>query len=578
MFCNNCGTELETNSKFCPRCGAPVRSGQQEETPQPAAQQEDPQQPSGTQQTGTQQAGMSLNGEPSGKNRKKIIIPIVAAAAVVIVGVGAFAMTRSNFFRSRFSSPEEYYRSVEQEYINKCVESLSRDKDASANNTVTMSVAIEDAGLAMLGITGYSADTAVDGLNDLEIRLQTGEDGNIYGADAGLYTADGENLVSANAVIDPDSREMYVQIPELSEAYLMFDSEAYDSLGLEAMDVLSANAPDGADMAAVISTYTDIILDYMVNVERENTVISAGGIEQDAVLLNVTVSGRELTDMISEILENMENDETLEKWVSYWCDYMSLMGNYQYGGYYTGSYGNTYSYEAFVDGVRQMKEYLEQNTPLASAELGMEVWVNSGGEITGRSVTVSQGGVTLPLFSYRIAENNGEYGYELVLGDTADEYGEYIRIEGNGTQRADLADGVFTVETAGQAVAQIEMTDYNVRSAEDGYINGTFRLSTDVDPTLAGLGLEITIGSYEGAVSESFSVLSNDVPIATLNMEITDDSDYTPSLPSDSEVYNIRDGADMAEYESTMDIQGLMDRLRSNEFLDMVLSGASYYY
>ena len=27
MFCKNCGTQLDDNQKFCPKCGAPVQQG-----------------------------------------------------------------------------------------------------------------------------------------------------------------------------------------------------------------------------------------------------------------------------------------------------------------------------------------------------------------------------------------------------------------------------------------------------------------------------------------------------------------------------------------------------------------------
>ena len=121
------------------------------------------------------------------------------------------------------------------------------------------------------------------------------------------------------------------------------------------------------------------------------------------------------------------------------------------------------------------------------------------------------------------------------------------------------------------------MSDYNIKSAEDGFLNGTFKLSTDTDPSLAGLALEITIGSYEGSLTESFSVLSNDVPVATLNVETREESDNTPSLPDSTEIYNVMNEADMAAYSESMDLYALEERMRSNEFLDMLFDVYAYY-
>ena len=105
MFCKNCGTQLTEGVKFCPRCGTPIPEQKQTASQQTAA-------PSGTLHTAA----------PSPKkpgSKKKIIIPCVVAGAVLIVSVGAFAMTKTNAFKARFTDPVDYYKAVETAYIDK---------------------------------------------------------------------------------------------------------------------------------------------------------------------------------------------------------------------------------------------------------------------------------------------------------------------------------------------------------------------------------------------------------------------------------------------------------------------------
>ena len=260
MFCRNCGTELKEGANFCPRCGAPVRNRQQ---------------------TGTQQnVRMPAGKQKRSGGRKKIVVPVVTAAAVLVVAVGSFAVARTNFFRSRFSSPEDYYRSVEQAYIDRYTERLDRmSESASDGRSVTMDVTLEEAGLALLGIGGYSSQAAVDGLNDLEIRIQSGEKGGLLGMDAGLYSSDGGRLISANAVLDSDSEELYLQVPELSSGYMLMDSDAFNDMGIQSVSDMAETSGNIEDLSAIISTYTEVMLDYTTDVERENTSVSAGGIE-----------------------------------------------------------------------------------------------------------------------------------------------------------------------------------------------------------------------------------------------------------------------------------------------------------
>ena len=91
----------------------------------------------------------------------------------------------------------------------------------------------------------------------------------------------------------------------------MIDSETFDSMGGNAIGSLTASSPDNADLAAIISTYTDIFLDYAVDVERKDTVISADSVEQEAVVFDVSVGGTQFQDMLTEMLTAMQEDEAL---------------------------------------------------------------------------------------------------------------------------------------------------------------------------------------------------------------------------------------------------------------------------
>ena len=85
----------------------------------------------------------------------------MCVAAAAVIGVGVFAMTRTNFFKSRFSSPASYYADVEQAAINKAAEQTERSQ-AYLNQLTGFkaNLTIEDAGMALFGTAGYDMTDA----------------------------------------------------------------------------------------------------------------------------------------------------------------------------------------------------------------------------------------------------------------------------------------------------------------------------------------------------------------------------------------------------------------------------------
>ena len=265
MFCKNCGTQLTEGVKFCPRCGTPI-----------------PEQ----KQTASQQTAAPSPKKPGSK--KKIIIPCVVAGAVLIVSVGAFAMTKTNAFKARFTDPVDYYKAVETAYIDKNAAILEKTaSNKSDSSSITMGVDIDDAGIALLGIGNYDTEAITNGLNELELRVDYGQKDDLLGAEAALYSGK-DCIVSANTVIDSAYKEAYIQIPEVSSGYLWIDEEAYSDASLGSLSILT-DIPDTANLSPLFSKYAKIMLDYAEDVEREKDKLEVDGIEQKTTHLTVTM-------------------------------------------------------------------------------------------------------------------------------------------------------------------------------------------------------------------------------------------------------------------------------------------------
>ena len=576
MFCRNCGSEMKDGTKFCPRCGTPVapaHSPAQDMGPQDTGTYGTGQQgqPAGGRNQWTAQSGQPAGeprqwqGQPSKKkkgSKKKVIIPIVTVAVVAAAGIGVFAFTQSNFFQSKFSSPEEYYRSVEEAYIDKGMKALSNVVDGEDLNEITASVNLEDAGVAMLGLSGYISDAEVDALDDLEIQINTGKKDGVSGAKAALYSGD-ESILTANTVIDTDSGDLYVQFPELSESYIRISE---DTTSVDFQELLGMGTVlDFSSLPDMLPKYLDVMLDYATDVERQDSTLQVGNISQDATLLEVRIGGGQLADMAVDLMETMQKDKDLEEIMVNLGDYM-MAADPSFG--YSGQ-------EFYDEAMNQLQETMDEARSEGvpeSAAIEMDVWVDGDGNIIGRTITLVDSEETMEIFHSLEAQDGADYASELSVGDISNvSDGGYVSLEGEGTIKGGKADGSYTLMSEDEEVLQIEVSDYDVKLADEGYLNGTFLFTSDTEPSLSGFGLQAEIHSDSSDAEAVISVLSSDVPVATLNLGVSSAGSYEPGLPAGVTVYDGDNDEDMSAYGREVDPDALEARVRSNAFLSWIM-------
>ena len=240
--------------------------------------------------------------------------------------------------------------------------------------------------------------------------------------------------------------------------------------------------------------------------------------------------------------------------------------------YYDDSYydGEAY-YDSFVESLDNAIIEIEEYGALEELEAEMDVWVDKDGEIIGRTLTVSDSEKTMEVFNYQTVREKDKFACVLSFGDPASEYGDYVLLEGNGSIKKDLADGTFTLESYGASLMEFTLSNYDLKSAKEGYFNGTLTAHSDMSSDLSGYGLEIAVGSNADGGECTFSILSNDVSLGSIHMTYTNDSDYTPKIPDSSELYNVMDYEDMYDYEDSMDLSALEENCKKNELLSFML-------
>ncbi len=161
MFCDQCGNPVGDSEKFCSRCGAPILPlGQEQAEPEKPEQETvtpesgqaavtpEPEQPIALSVPVKQEPPVApaipdepaVRGKKGGKKSGKKAVffalggVLLVLVAVCVVNAGKIA----NFFSRSFSSPEKYYRQIEQETVERMAEQYSAYYDMLVGNPLRL--------------------------------------------------------------------------------------------------------------------------------------------------------------------------------------------------------------------------------------------------------------------------------------------------------------------------------------------------------------------------------------------------------------------------------------------------------
>lgn len=171
---------------------------------------------------------------------------------------------------------------------------------------------------------GFTEQAGVS-LQPISVTTVTKQKGSNTAADVSL-TYGGNNLVSANAIYSRDNKSAYVQIPELSDAYLMVNVDSLkDKVGSELssqgidLDSLFDSA-EGADvdfdtdaLEKDLEEYKKVMEDsFPKPVDGEKKTGDIDGNEYSYTTKEYTISGNDVKVAFKAVLDKAKDDATLK--------------------------------------------------------------------------------------------------------------------------------------------------------------------------------------------------------------------------------------------------------------------------
>lgn len=539
------------------------------------------------------------------KTRKKWLRKTTAICTAALLGTAVIPSTA-------FAADD--YASIEKNAWAEEVKNMASSYAASIEESQALvsgmqsdiSLKIEDSGRSLLG---FVAPFDISWLNDITlantVSFTDGKEGLLM-----KVLLNDNQICSLEYYLDPESQDVYMRIPELSDKYFKtnlkeaadqqasniesdieeltpddtdvdiptdnFASAYSDSISLSAslMSDLSSALPEASVIEALLDKYGSMLFDNLTEGESSQETLTAGDISQDCTVYEGQISSADAVKTATELLEAAKSDSDIESILNTWNDKLSSDENL---------------YESFTTAVDKGLNALKDTDTSDSEDsyLSTKIWVDENGRIAGRSLEIQEGDTTTPILTWQMPENGSDFGYLLTIA--SDDINTYS-LSGSGQIDGDKLNGTYELSLADSISAIIEVKDYDTVSAKEGNLNGNYKItfpSSDTDneddyysSILENFALVLDLNSEKDSGSVALSIENAGSTLGTLSTTGgAGEAVEIPDLASLKDVYDANNNDDMNAYAATLDFTSIMDNLSKagvpDEVITYILSGGS---
>lgn len=539
------------------------------------------------------------------KTRKKWLRKTTAICTAALLGTAVIPSTA-------FAADD--YASIEKNAWAEEVKNMASSYAASIEESQALvsgmqsdiSLKIEDSGRSLLG---FVAPFDISWLNDITlantVSFTDGKEGLLM-----KVLLNDNQICSLEYYLDPESQDVYMRIPELSDKYFKtnlkeaadqqasniesdieeltpddtdvdiptdnFASAYSDSISLSAslMSDLSSALPEASVIETLLDKYGSMLFDNLTEGESSQETLTAGDISQDCTVYEGQISSEDAVKTATELLEAAKSDSDIESILNTWNDKLSSDENL---------------YESFTTAVDKGLNALKDTDTSDSEDsyLSTKIWVDENGRIAGRALEIQEGDTTTPILTWQMPKNGSDFGYLLTIA--SDDINTYS-LSGSGQIDGDKLNGTYELSLADSISAIIEVKDYDTVSAKEGNLNGNYKItfpSSDTDneddyysSILENFALVLDLNSEKDSGSVALSIENAGSTLGTLSITGgAGEAVEIPDLASLKDVYDANNNDDMNAYAATLDFTSIMDNLSKagvpDEVITYILSGGS---
>lgn len=553
MFCLKCGQELDEDSKFCPKCGAPVDAPQEKEEVAEAVEQ---------QAAASVEPVYVMESEKSSKKGIFIglgvvaVVAVVAALACVILGVfdtpqKMLAKAINNSKDSFISSYDKGYSSIEKIY-----------KDVNGDMTVTVESTLGDQTKDMISNLGstFGVDLSWIESANAEIAVDFQEKQLGLGIKGSL---NGQEIGTINAVVDADTEKAYISVPEVSDAAFSGD---LDMSAEELVSVLSAYTeaisnysdryPEPKQLDKVMSKYTDVFIQDLSNAEMEKTKteLTAGEVTAKYTQVSVKLDDKTAAQLTIDLIDTLKSDNEIKEIMR--PTFEAQLQSGLYNGYFDDydDYWDTLL-ETLDDARESAQEELDAiaEDPEENEDLGvLNFYIDRTHSFKGLSFENEEDETKIECYV-------PVSGHSAGILIRVEEYGdEQFVFQGQGEVENNLFNGSYTCSIKEEDAFSVQVEDFDIKEFSDNH-NSKGKLVFNLDPSMADVisdpsAKAFTLADYAFSFdtddlngSYDLDILAGDESL--LDIKFAFKMEDVPDMTIPSKVYDIDNMSDDEAFE-----------------------------
>lgn len=500
------------------------------------------------------------------KNKKVIGIVGILVTTMLVIGIAGAANARkiANVVKEKTSSPEEYYRYVEEKNRDAALKEMDtsytsyRDtvtKQENQQQKVTCQIELGDTLKALA--SGYGIESAS--------IVTNGKSEESVLTNHTILQINGKDAATINTYMDYSAQEGYIQIPELSSSYLSLSSTLQEAEGIipsSNLYMMSNDAgkylPESKQLQTFVTTYSDIIMKNLDKVERSEETLTAGDVSAEYTKLAVTCDEAGVQKITKEVLEKLKDDQIVKEYIE------NIDQN---------------AYTSFQKSITDSLADLE-TVSTGNGKLEMNVYVDGDAKIIGRTVSVDTGDGEN--FGFKVLQPSKDDKTGYLLQFSADGM-DYLTLTGNMEEKSGKLSGDFTLSmdeslNPGDGsvlsmtdLVKISVSDLDQKALEkDGTLKGSMEISSEQVTAVAGYKLRIDMDNTKDQFNNKIVVLVGSDEFATIQITSEEGEDPGVTRPEDgANIYDMSNEIELATYTSEMNWISFLSDLKTNCGVDL---------